>query len=145
MHSIPKTVSETIDKLFSKNDAPAFVGKENSKSIPETSLQSGDINKADPKKGSDVKKRVEDDVSPFVDVKMPQKMLKRGRPKGAGLTVIGLPKTKKSKTSSSNLVPFTKLTQEEKDRLLLECFVSPLTIFISCYQNIEVYNYNKKL
>ena len=58
---------------------------------------------------------------------MPPKMSKRGRPKGAGLTVIGLPKAKKSKTSSSNLVPFTKLTPEEKDRLLLECFVSPLT------------------
>ena len=43
------------------------------------------------------------------------------------MTVIGLPKVKKSKTNSSNLVPFTKLTPEEKGRLLLECFVSPLT------------------
>ena len=49
-----------------------------------------------------MKKQVGDDGSPLVDVKMPPKMLKRGRPKGAGLTVIGLPKAKKSKTSSSN-------------------------------------------
>ena len=59
MHSIPKTVSETIDKLFSKDHASAFVGKQNSKTIPETSLQSGDINKADQKKESDVKNRWE--------------------------------------------------------------------------------------
>ena len=113
MHSNPKTVSETIDKLFSKNDASAFVGKQNRKTILETSLQSGDINKPDHKKESDVKKQVGDNVSPLVDVKMPPKMLKRARPNGAGLTVIGLPKAKKSKTSSSNLVLFTKLAPEK--------------------------------
>ena len=50
-------------------------------------------------------------------IKMPKKMLKRGRPKGAELTVIGLPKSKKG------LLPFSKVRAEEKDRILLECFV----------------------
>lgn len=65
------------------------------------------------------------DASGFADVEMPVKMWKKGRLKGSGLTAIGPPKAKKKKTSSSNLVPFTKLTPEEKDRLLMECFVGP--------------------
>ena len=51
-------------------------------------------------------------------IKMPKKMLKRGRPKGAELTVIGLPKSKKAK---KGLLPFSKVKAEEKDRILLEC------------------------
>ena len=50
-------------------------------------------------------------------IKMPKNMLKRGRPKGAELTVIGLPKSKKG------LLPFSKVRAEEKDRIFLECFV----------------------
>jgi zinc finger SWIM domain-containing protein 3 len=55
-------------------------------------------------------------------VKIPQKMRKRGRPKGAETTVIGLPKAKKVK---KGLVPFSKLRAVEKDRVLLECLVRP--------------------
>jgi hypothetical protein len=65
-------------------------------------------------------------ASEFVDIKMPRQMMKRGRPKGAGLTVIGLPTAKKRKTESNKLESFSKLKPEEKDRLLLECFVIPL-------------------
>ena len=55
---------------------------------------------------------------------MPSKMMKRGRPKGAELTVIGLlhKKTKFNK----GLTPFENLDAQLKDRALLECFVSPL-------------------
>lgn len=52
--------------------------------------------------------------------------MKRGRPKRAGLTVIGLPTAKKRKTESNKLESFSKLKPEEKDRLLLECFVTTL-------------------
>ena len=37
------------------------------------------------------------------NIKMPPKILKRGRPKGTELTVIGLPKLKRRKANSSNL------------------------------------------
>ena len=99
MHSIPKNVSEKID-------AAAFFEKENSKAIPKTSMQSGDIYQANSKKRSDEKKQVEDDVFQFADVMMLPKMLERGRPKGARLTVIGLPKVKKSKTNNNNFSIF---------------------------------------
>eukprot|EP00794_Sanderia_malayensis_P013540 gene13540-14944_t len=59
----------------------------------------------------------------YKSIKMSSKMLKRGRPKGAELTVIGLPCTKKAKTKQGSLKPFVKLWAEEKDRVLLECFV----------------------
>ncbi|CAB4023456.1 Hypothetical predicted protein [Paramuricea clavata] len=59
---------------------------------------------------------------------MPRKMMKQGQPKGAGLIVIGLPTAKKRKTESNKLESFSKLKQEEKDRLLLECFVTPLVV-----------------
>ena len=36
------------------------------------------------------------------------------------MTVIGLPKSKKAK---KGLLPFSKVRAEEKDRILLECFV----------------------
>ena len=53
-------------------------------------------------------------------IKMPKKMLKRRRPKGAELTVIGLPKSNKAK---KGLLPFSKVRAGEKDRILLGCFV----------------------
>ena len=45
---------------------------------------------------------------------MPPAMRKRGRPKGAGLTVIGLPK-KKGKTSSKP-TPFVLKSEWEKTK-----------------------------
>ena len=139
LHSIPSNVSAKIDKLFSESVDTASPDRDNSEVTPKTSLQSGE-NQADVKdtlQGTqptrDEKKQmdiVDDDASEFsefADVRMPPKMLKRGRPKGAGLTITGLPKVKKRKVDSRNLVPFAKLKPEEKDRLLLECFVSPLT------------------
>ena len=53
-------------------------------------------------------------------------MRKRGRPKGAELTVIGLPKSKRRKEDSSKLVPFCKLNPDEKSRIILECLTSQL-------------------
>lgn len=47
-------------------------------------------------------------------VKMPPTMRKRGRPKGAGLTVIGLPK-KKGKASSKP-TPFVLKSEWEKTK-----------------------------
>lgn len=49
-------------------------------------------------------------------------MIKRGLPKGAELTVTGLPRQKKAKTQFS-ILPFSKLQPKEKDRKILECFV----------------------
>ena len=43
---------------------------------------------------------------------MPPRMLKRGRPKGAGLTVIGLPKKRKT----TGAIPFLKKSPTEKER-----------------------------
>ena len=51
------------------------------------------------------------------DIKMPPKMMKRGRPKGAETTAIGLPATKKRK--NKNMLPFEKLPPEEKNRFIL--------------------------
>ncbi|CAB3987681.1 Hypothetical predicted protein [Paramuricea clavata] len=50
---------------------------------------------------------------------MPPRMLKRGRPKGAGLTVIGLPKKRKV----TGAIPFIKKSPTEKERVLLNCFL----------------------
>ena len=59
-------------------------------------------------------------------IKMPPVMLKRGRPKGADVTVIGLPKVKKLKSNKRGLIPFSKIKADEKNRIILECLVSPL-------------------
>ena len=48
-------------------------------------------------------------------VKMPPTMRKRGRPKGAGLTVIGLPK-KKGKTVSTKPTAFILKSEWEKTK-----------------------------
>ena len=58
---------------------------------------------------------------------MPPKMLKRGKPKGAELTVIKLPSSKKSKRNNikPSITPFIKLKGTEKDKIILECVVSP--------------------
>jgi len=51
-------------------------------------------------------------------IKLPPKIRKRGRPKGAGLTVIGLPKKKKC-TDSDRPVNFLKKSIEERERQIL--------------------------
>ena len=58
---------------------------------------------------------------------MPPKMLKKEKPKGVELTVIGLPSSKKSKKTNikPSITPSTKLKGIEKDRIILECVVSP--------------------
>ena len=59
-------------------------------------------------------------------IKMPPKMLKRGRPKGAELTVLGIPKSKRSKPSKSShaLKPYSKQKAEDKNRIILECLTN---------------------
>lgn len=49
------------------------------------------------------------------NIKMLPKMLKRGRPKGAEVTVIGLPKAKKEIEKNDHIKPFCKLTPVEKE------------------------------
>ena len=58
---------------------------------------------------------------------MPPKMFKKGKPKDVELTVIGLPSSKKSKKTNikPSITPSTKLKGIEKDRIILECVVSP--------------------
>ena len=53
-------------------------------------------------------------------------MLKRGRPKGAEVTVIGLPKKKKKKEKNDNIKPFCKLTPAEKDTAILRSLTNDL-------------------
>lgn len=77
---------------------------------------------------------VEKNVSKFGNVKMPPKMIKRGRPKGAELTVIGLPRQKKAKTQFS-ILPFSKLQPKEKDRKILECFVKKIVASLAMNGN----------
>ena len=59
---------------------------------------------------------------------MPPKILKRGRPKGAEVTVIGLPRKKKKKESHSNLLPFCRLSPIEKDRMILGSLRTSLAV-----------------
>ena len=49
-------------------------------------------------------------------------MKKRGRPKGAELTVTDLPSSKKTKRNNSKnmIAPFIKLKSAKKDKILLE-------------------------
>ena len=50
------------------------------------------------------------DTRSLCDIQTPSKMKKQGRPKGAGLTVIGLPK----KINGSKVTPFIKKSKWEK-------------------------------
>jgi hypothetical protein len=49
---------------------------------------------------------------------MPQKIKKRGRPKGSNLTTIGLPKRKKA-----NIIPFLNMPFQNKQTKILSWFV----------------------
>ena len=46
--------------------------------------------------------------------------MKRGRPKGAELTVVGIPKTKKRKVEGPILLPYKKLKPYDKEKMILE-------------------------
>ncbi len=96
--------------FFSENGNAASPDRDNSKAISKVSLQSGKIYQADFKEtlqateSSNEEKQVnvvDDDASQFsefADVKMPPKVLKRGWPKGAGLT--DCPKQKRAKQTA---------------------------------------------
>ena len=58
----------------------------------------------------------------MLEIVMPPKMLKRGRPKVAETTVIGLPKKKQS--CSKKPLPFSRLGPKEKYRIILECLIN---------------------
>ena len=60
-------------------------------------------------------------TSGFHDIKMPPKIMKRGRPKGAELTVVAIPKTKKGKVEGPILLPYKKLKPYDKERMIMEC------------------------
>ena len=65
----------------------------------------------------------------FSQIKMQPKILKRGRPKGAEVTVIGLPRKKKKKLDSQySLVPFCRLSPKEKDKMILGALSPALAI-----------------
>ena len=59
----------------------------------------------------------------FTKIKIPPRMKKRRRPKGAEMIVIGLPSSKKTKRNNltNMIVQFIKLKSAEKDKILLEC------------------------
>ncbi|XP_065893103.1 uncharacterized protein [Dysidea avara] len=58
----------------------------------------------------------------FQDVTLPPKLKKRGRPKGAEKTVIGLPRKKKRLDKP---VPFLKKLPLDRERVILQWFVEP--------------------
>lgn len=53
-------------------------------------------------------------------------MLKRGWPKGADTTVIGLPKAKKKKDKNNTIKPFSNLTPAEKETTILRSLTGDL-------------------
>jgi len=63
---------------------------------------------------------------PLSEIRMPPKMMKRGRPKGAEVTVIGLPKCKKKNDNLQTLKPFSKLTPLRKDEIILTSLTTKL-------------------
>ena len=102
----------------------------NQKILEDGASESNDIDQGIQKQNpveeieSEMEKHEETELS---KIKMPPKMLKRGKAKGAELTVIGLPSSKKSKRNDikPSITPFIKLKGIEKDRIILECVVSP--------------------
>ena len=82
--------------------------------------------KSELKEDSSKTQKKEHGNSEYGFIRMPPKMVKRGRPKGAELTVIGLPKSKRRKEESNKLLPFSKLHPNDKSRIILECLSSQL-------------------
>ena len=67
---------------------------------------------------TDITDNSNEDIREKLEIVMPPKMSKRGWPKGAETTVIGLPKKKQS--CSKKPLPFSRLGPKEKDRIILE-------------------------
>jgi len=57
--------------------------------------------------------------SDFRSIKLPPRMNDRGRPKGAGLTIVGLPKRRKK----DGPVPFVSKSPTQKESFILNFFV----------------------
>ena len=55
-------------------------------------------------------------------------MKKKGRPRGAETTVIGLPQVKKQIGVISQPKPFSKLSSLEKDKVILVCFTNKVNV-----------------
>ena len=64
---------------------------------------------------------VSNDSLPLCAIKLPSKMCKRGRPKGADKTVVGLPK---KRTAYSKLLPFNRLSVHDKEKAILSWLLS---------------------
>ena len=60
---------------------------------------------------------VVNDMHDLASIKLPPKIKKRGRPKGAGLTVIGLPRKKHCKDKP---VKFLKKGKQEREKQILD-------------------------
>ena len=61
-------------------------------------------------------------------IKLPPKMRKRGRPKGAETTVIGLPKRRKR---SNKTVPFLKKLPSEREKVHSQCMCMQLLYMLT--------------
>ena len=59
---------------------------------------------------------------------MPPKMKKKGRPRGAETTDVGLPQEKKQRGVISKPKPFSKLSPMEKERVIRECFTNKVNV-----------------
>ena len=55
-------------------------------------------------------------------------MKKKGKPRGAETTVIGLPQARKQRGVISKPKPFSKLSPLEKDRDILQCFTNRVNV-----------------
>ena len=66
---------------------------------------------------------------------MRPKLKKKGRPRGAETTVIGLPQAKKQRGVISKPKPFSKLSPLEKDIVMLECLTNKVNVFAAVYNS----------
>ena len=62
---------------------------------------------------------------------MPPKLKKKGRPRGAETTVIGLLPAKNQNSVISKSKPFSKLSLLEKDMVILECFTNKVKVVVA--------------
>ena len=62
------------------------------------------------------------------EAKIPPKTKKKGRPRGAEITVIRLPQAKKQRGVISKPKLFSKLSPLEKDRFILESFTNKVHV-----------------
>jgi len=73
------------------------------------------------------------DSKEFTNIVMPPKIQRKGRPRGAETTAIGLPLTKKMKSKGKKPTPFRNLSGREKDKLIL----NSLADFVDVQLSIE--------